>query len=79
VDVGATALYAHAMGHAPIGTVPRLARSGRDIYLERLSSTGTRVQVRIDGPSALDGAVGWVDEDAIESAGEKCPGAYANR
>jgi hypothetical protein len=59
--------------------VPRLARSGQDIYLERLSSSETRVQVRISGPSVLDAAVGWVGEDAIESAGEKCPDVYVRR
>ena len=48
-------------------------RHNHDIYLERLSSSRQRVLVRIEGPSSLDGRIGWIDGDAIESAGEKCP------
>lgn len=72
VDVTVTPLYAAHAGDVQIGQVPRLNPSGQDIYLERLSSTDTRVQVRVSGRSRLDGEVGWVDKDAIESAGERC-------
>jgi hypothetical protein len=61
-----------------VGRVTRLNRFEQDIYLERLDMTEARVQVRVHGPAALHGEVGWVDKDAIESAGEKCP-LVANR
>jgi hypothetical protein len=77
VDVDVTPLYVHAAGHAQLGAVSRLNRFGQDIYLERLSSTDTRVQVRVAGSSRMSGEVGWVESAAIESAGEKCPGVYA--
>ena len=51
-------------------------RDVQDIYLERLASEADRVQVRIAGATPLDGEVGWVDANAIETAGEKCtPGS----
>jgi len=70
-------LYAGPTGGAELGTVPRLSKNNRDVYLERLSAFGRRVQVRVDGPTELDGQTGWVEEDYIESAGEKCPAVYA--
>jgi hypothetical protein len=45
--------------------------------LERLSSSAKRVQIRVVGATRLHGEVGWVDEEAIESAGEKCPAVYS--
>ena len=71
------ALYVHSTGRATLGIVPRLTRSGDDIYLERLFSSDGRVRVRVVGDGGLDGEVGWVDEDDIESAGEKCPDVYS--
>jgi agmatine deiminase len=76
VASGTTALYASPVGDVEIGRVSRLNRLGQDIYLERLASSGTRVQVRVTGPSPLDGEIGWVDTAAIESAGEKCMSVY---
>jgi hypothetical protein len=35
------------------------------------------VRVEVVGASRLDGHVGWVDADDIESAGEKCPAVYS--
>lgn len=48
-------------------------------YLERLSSfgLGKRTRVRVVGASNLNDQIGWVDEDDLESAGEKCPGVYS--
>ncbi len=77
VDAEVATLYASPFGHSVVGAVSRLTRSGGDIYLERLSSSGNRIQVRVVGRSALNGEVGWVDADDIESAGEKCPGVYS--
>ena len=77
VDVSVTPLYAGPYGDARFADVSRLNRWGQDIYLERLSSTETRVQVRVSGPSRLDGEIGWVELSAIESAGEKCPSVSA--
>ncbi len=77
VDVRVATLYAHSTGDATLGTVPRLTSSGDDVYLERLSSSGGRVRVRVVGAHGLDGEVGWVDKDDIESAGEKCPAVYS--
>lgn len=77
VDVQVTTLYAEPTGDDELGTVPRLTRSGDDVYLERLSSSGKRVQVRVVGASRLDGKIGWVDEEDIESAGEMCPEVYS--
>ena len=77
VDAGVAALYAAPAGAAEVGRVPRLNRVGQDVYVERLASAGTRVQVRVSGSSPLDGEVGWVEESAIESAGEKCQSVYA--
>lgn len=70
-------LYADPTGGAVLGVVPRLTRNNHNIYLERLSTSGQRVQVRVDGPTELDGQTGWVEEDDIESAGERCPAVYA--
>lgn len=77
VDVPVATLYASQFGHSVVGAVSRLTKSGGDIYLERLSSSGNRIQVRVVGRSALNGEIGWVDGDDIESAGEKCPGVYS--
>ncbi len=77
VDAGVATLYARATGQAALGTVPRLLPWGGDVTLERLSSFGDWVRVRVAGPFHRDGDVGWVNEDAIESAGEKCPNAYS--
>ena len=76
VDAGAVALYAGPVGQVEVGRVPRVNRFGDDVYLERLASMGTRVQVRVSGPSSLDGETGWVDEGLIESAGEQCMSVY---
>jgi agmatine deiminase len=70
-------LYAEPSGEAALGSIPRLSRFGGDIYLKRLSSSGKRLQVRVVGISRLNGETGWVDEDDIESAGEKCPLVYS--
>ena len=77
VDVGVTPLYVRSEGDARLGAVARLNRFGQDIYLERLESEATRVQVRVAERSPLDGEIGWVERDAIESAGEKCPAVYS--
>jgi hypothetical protein len=77
VDAGATALYSAPVGDVEIGHVSRVNRFGQDVYLERLASAGTRVQVRVSGPSPLDGEIGWVDATEIESAGERCMSVYA--
>ena len=77
VDAQVATLYAAPIGQHALGTVPRLTRSGGDIYLQRLSSSGKRVQVRVVGAPRLHGEVGWVDEEDIESAGEKCPAVYS--
>lgn len=77
VDEQITNLYERSSGRSVVGRVPRLTRSGGDIYLERLSSSGGRVKVRVVGACDLDRRVGWVDADEIESAGEKCPGVYS--
>jgi hypothetical protein len=70
VDAGATTLFVGPTGGAALGVVPRLARSG-DVYLERLSTSRGRVNVRVFGKT------GWVDSSDIESAGERCPAAYS--
>jgi agmatine deiminase len=78
VDTQTTPLYARPIGQDKFGSVPRLNRSGEDIYLERLSfGLGKRIRVRVVGATVLNGEVGWVDEDDIESAGEKCPDVYS--
>jgi hypothetical protein len=77
VDAGAATLYARPTGAGALGTVPRLLPSAGDVYLQRLSSSGNRVRVRVSGRCDLDGRIGWIDEDAIESAGEKCPFVYS--
>jgi agmatine deiminase len=76
VDAGAAALYSAPVGQVAAGRVPRVNRFGQDVYLERLASAGRRVQVRVSGPSSLDGEIGWVDAADIESAGEKCMSVY---
>ncbi len=70
VGAGAMTLFAGPTGGDVLGIVPRLTRSG-DVYLERLSSSRGRVSVRAFGKT------GWVDEDDIESAGERCPAVYS--
>jgi hypothetical protein len=77
VDVGVTPLYVRSEGDARLADVARLNRFGQDIYLERLESEPTRVQVRVVGRSPLDGEIGWVEREAIESAGERCPAVYS--
>jgi agmatine deiminase len=74
VGTGVATLYAAAVGGARVGSVRRLTTSGADVSLERLSSSsfGDRVRVRV----VPGGATGWVEEDDIESAGERCPGVY---
>jgi agmatine deiminase len=76
VGVRAATLFAGPRGDAALGDVPRLTDSGRDVYLRRLSSSANRVEVRVAGAIGLDGVIGWVDEQAIESAGEKCPSIH---
>ncbi len=76
VDVQLATLYAGPFGGAEVGSVPRLSRLGRDVYLERLSTSHARVEVRVVRGSGFDDEVAWVDEDDIESAGEKCPTVY---
>jgi hypothetical protein len=70
-------LYATPAGAVTLGSVPRLTASGDDIYLKRLSSLGKRALVRVTGEYHLNGRIGWIDEDDIESAGEKCPLVYS--
>jgi hypothetical protein len=77
VDVRRTPLYAGSRGDGALGDVSRLSRLGHDIYLERLFTSAKRVLVRVHGPSRLAARIGWVDEDAIESAGEKCRLVYS--
>ena len=77
MDVGAATLYAEPYGRGRARHGPPADRSGDDVYLKRLSSSGKRVRVRVVGGCGLDGEVGWVDEDDIESAGEKCPAVYS--
>ena len=79
VQVGAqvTPLYAEPFGDQSVGNVPRLTRFGNDVYLKRLFAFGKRVKVQVVGAIALDGETGWVDEDDIESAGEKCSSVYS--
>jgi agmatine/peptidylarginine deiminase len=72
VAAGVTPLYASATGGATLGTVPRLG-----VYLKRLAASGKRVRVEVVGASRLDGRIGWVGEEDIESAGEKCPAVYS--
>jgi hypothetical protein len=38
---------------------------------------GKRSLVLVTGEFHLNGRVGWIDEDDIESAGEKCPLVYS--
>jgi hypothetical protein len=35
------------------------------------------VRVRVDGACGLSGRTGWIDEQAVESAGERCPNVEA--
>ena len=59
VDVQVATLYASPFGQSCAGPVPRLTRSGGDIYLERLSSSGNRVRVRVVGrPGSTARSVG---------------------
>jgi len=77
VDKNFAKLYLAPVGGGTLGVVARLTRYDEDIYLRRLASSGNRVRVRIESPTSQDGAIAWVDADDIESAGEKCPGAYS--
>lgn len=77
VDTSSATLYAAAVGLNALGTVTRLSKFAQDIYLKRLSSEGKRVRVRVMGHTRLDGRIGWIDEEDIESAGEKCVAAYS--
>ena len=70
-------LYATPTGAVTLGSVPRLTASGDDIYLKRLSSSGKRALVLVTGECHLNGRIGWIDEDNIESAGEKCSLVYS--
>jgi len=62
--------------HEMVGTVPRLASGGRDVYLERRGERDGRVEVKVVGLLGLAGRVGWIDAEDIESAGERCPDVY---
>ena len=70
-------LYSTPNGAAALGSVPRLTTSGADIYLKRLSSWGKRALILVAGECSLNGKIGWIDEDDIESAGEKCQLVYS--
>jgi agmatine deiminase len=70
-------LYASPTGAHRLGSVPRLTTSGDDIYLKILFSWGKRTLVLITGEFHLNGRIGWIDMDDIESAGEKCPQVYS--
>lgn len=78
VDAEAATFYAGAVGRESLGTVPRITRSGGHVYLKRLSSLAGRVKVQVVGEIRLDGQIGWVDENDIESAGEKCSNVYSS-
>ena len=77
VAAGVTTLYAAATGQHELGTVSRLTGSGGDIYLKKFFGGGQRVLVQVVGESSLEGRMGWVNEDDIESAGEKCAAVYS--
>jgi agmatine deiminase len=77
VAAGSGALYATPTGSNASGSVPRLTRTGEKVYLKRLSSWGTRALVQVVGPVPLDGKFGWINENDIESAGEKCASVYS--
>ena len=77
VGVSEVTLWAEPFGGGAFGTVPRLSPAGHDVTLERLATSGRRAKVRVVGACRLGGRIGWVDEDAIESAGEKCPAVYS--
>jgi agmatine deiminase len=77
VDVQIATLYAQPFSDHVVGRVPRLTRLGRDVYLERLSTAGKRVQVRVVWAAGVQGEVAWIDADDIESAGEMCPAVYS--
>jgi len=77
LDAGVATLYSDPAGHHALGAVPRLGRSGDDVYLRRLSSLGKRVRVEVVEATGLAGRTGWIDEDDLESAGEKCPTVYS--
>ncbi|HJS75615.1 MAG TPA: hypothetical protein VJ921_15080, partial [Vicinamibacteria bacterium] len=66
-----------ATGRDTEDAVPRLLPFRGDVYLEKLGSHAGRVRARVSGRFDLDGRVGWVNEDAVESAGEKCPAVYS--
>ncbi|HKQ73871.1 MAG TPA: agmatine deiminase family protein [Blastocatellia bacterium] len=77
VAAQSAALYTAPIGGAALGSVPRLTTSGEDVYLKRLSSWGKRALVLVTGEFHLNGRIGWIDEDDIESAGEKCSLIYS--
>ncbi len=70
-------LYSAPAGGSSMGSVPRVTASGDNVYLKTLSSWGNRTLVLVVGEFKLNGRIGWVNEDDIESAGEKCPSAYS--
>jgi len=76
VDTQAATLFAAPVGNFAIGSVTRLTMAGDDIYLKRLFSSGRRLFVQVVGASRFD-QVGWIDEEDVESAGEKCPLVYS--
>jgi hypothetical protein len=70
-------LYSTPAGSATLGSVPRLSTSGDDVYLKMLSSSGKRALVQVVDECHLNGRMGWVDEDDVESAGEKRISVYS--
>jgi agmatine deiminase len=77
VAAQSASLYATPAGAVALGSVPRLTTSGDEIYLKRLSTWGKRALVLITGSFHLNDRIGWINEDDIESAGEKCPDVYS--
>ena len=78
VDAQVATLYAASIGQHALGTVPRLTRIRRGhlpaealVVREAGAGPGRRAHPR------LHGEVGWVDEEDIESAGEKRPAVYS--
>jgi agmatine deiminase len=63
-------LFARPHGGPVLALVPRSSKS-EDFYFRRLSASHGRVLVQVLGKT------GWVEEEDIESAGEKCPDAYS--
>jgi hypothetical protein len=67
-----TALYAAASGSALLGSVPRSARGGGDVYLQRLATSQARLQVLVVGNTPANGTLGWVERDQVEGAPGRC-------